>query len=222
MHQLIRNFIQREIQKDYQNYIQSYIFIFFSVFTLIADKGFAYDQKNMSALKQIQVKGQLQGQKPHLKKNTISPRASNSLNPVNPLNQKVPVPQLRKIAMQTDDEGMNAKPPALNKDEYAIFIKNKYIKFKTKKYEGLELDMSCFTKSIKPVCKAYEFSQIRPKNLKIKNEAMNNFAALTCESVFGSNLLALDFQRNDYNFCRFDDGSMVNSWSLFYKHFPKK
>lgn len=113
------------------------------------------------------------------------------------------------------------EPPSLSSDEYAIFIKDKYLKFKIKKFQGLELDLSCFKGKI-PKCEAYEFSQIKPKSLMMKNEAFNNMAAIFCEAVHGRNLLALDKNRNEYNFCRFPDDSMVNSWSLYYKHFPQK
>lgn len=111
-------------------------------------------------------------------------------------------------------------PPPLAKDEYAIFIVDKYIKFKTKKFKNLEFDLSCF-KSAKPDCEALKFSEVTPKNLMLKRESMNNMGAIFCEAVHGRNLLALDNKKNEYNFCRFHDGSMVNSWSLYYSHFPK-
>ena len=121
----------------------------------------------------------------------------------------------------TQDVEVVIEPPPLANDEYAIFIEDKYIKFKTKKFQDLELDLSCF-KGKGPKCEAYEFSQIKPKSLIMKNEAFNNMAAIFCEAVHGRNLLALDRKRNEYNFCRFHDDSMVNSWSLYYKHFPQK
>lgn len=122
---------------------------------------------------------------------------------------------------KTQDAEIVLEPPPLEKNEYAIFIEDKYLKFTTKKFQDLELDMSCF-KTKTPKCEAFEFSEIKPKSLIMKNEALNNLAAIFCEAVHGRNLLALDRGRNEYNFCRFQDGSMVNSWSLYYKHFPKK
>lgn len=112
------------------------------------------------------------------------------------------------------------EPPKFKDDEYAIFIEDAYQVFKTKKFEKLELSESCF-KSAKPKCQAYEFAQIKPKDLSIKAPGMNNKSAIHCEAVGGRNLLALDNKNNQYNFCRFADGSMVNSWSMNYKHFPQ-
>lgn len=112
------------------------------------------------------------------------------------------------------------KPPIFKDNEYAIFIEDAYRVFKTKQYEKLELSDNCFKASPKPNCQAYEFAQIKPKDLSIKVPGLNNISAIHCESIGGRNLLALDNKNNQYNFCRFSDGSMVNSWSMNYKHFP--
>lgn len=111
------------------------------------------------------------------------------------------------------------QPPKFSDDEYAIFIEDAYQVFKTKKFEKLEISESCFKKD-KPQCEAYSFSQIKPKDLSIKVPGLNNKSAIHCEAVGGRNLLALDNKGNQYNFCRFSDSSMVNSWSMHYKHFP--
>ena len=115
-----------------------------------------------------------------------------------------------------------AVPPQFKDDEYAIFLDESYKIFKTKKFEKLELTEACFAKSARPKCMAYEFAQIRPKKLEMKAPGLNNMSAIHCDEVGGRNLLALDNKNNQYNFCRFDDGSMVNSWSMHYKFFPAK
>ncbi len=112
-------------------------------------------------------------------------------------------------------------PPALKADEYAIFLDESYQVFKTKKFQGLELSEDC-VKNNKPKCLAFEFAQIKPKNLTVKYEGYNNFAAIHCASVNGKNLIALDSKNNQYNFCQFSDKSLVNSWSMYYKSFPNK
>jgi len=112
------------------------------------------------------------------------------------------------------------QPPKFKDGEYAIFIEDVYKIFKTKKFEKLEISESCF-KNDKPHCEAYEFSKIKPKDLSVKVPGLNNTSAIHCEAVGGRNLLALDNKNNQYNFCRFSDGSMVNSWSMNYKHFPQ-
>lgn len=127
-----------------------------------------------------------------------------------------PAPQKKSANTNTFPE-----PPPLKKDEYAIFIEDKYHIFKTKEFEKIELTEGCL-KSATPKCQAYEFAQIKPKNLSVKYPGFNNFSAIHCDAVGGKNLLALDDKNNHYNFCRFDDGSMANSWSMYYKHFPAK
>ena len=114
-----------------------------------------------------------------------------------------------------------ATPPQFKNDEYALFLDDSYKIFKTKKFDRLELSEGCFKKA-KPACLALEFSQIKPRKLELKAPGMNNMSAIHCEEVGGRNLLALDNKNNHYNFCRFNDGSMVNSWSMHYKHFPNK
>lgn len=109
--------------------------------------------------------------------------------------------------------------PKLQNDEYAVFINDKYRIFKTKTYEELELDSSCFKNSI-PNCEAYKLSQLKTKGPVLKHESMNNFAAVHCADINGKNLIALDKDRNEYNFCLFKDGSMVNAWSMYLKHNP--
>ena len=109
--------------------------------------------------------------------------------------------------------------PELKTDEYAVFIDEAYKIFKTKTHEEFELETSCFKKD-KPECDAYTFAQVKPKNITLKHQGLNNFAAIHCADITGRNLIALDADRKEYNFCFFKDGAMVNSWSVYFKHRP--
>ncbi len=109
--------------------------------------------------------------------------------------------------------------PKLKTGEYAVFIDEAYKIFKTKIHEEFELETSCFKKD-KPECDAYTFAQVKLKNVNIKHEALNNFAAIHCANITGKNLIAFDADRKEYNFCFFKDGSMVNSWSVYFKYRP--
>jgi|GEM_PF-3558438 len=112
-----------------------------------------------------------------------------------------------------------ATVPSLKKGEYAVFIEDSYKVFKTKKFEDFELETSCF-KNEKPKCDAYSFAQVKPKPITLKHEGLNNFAAIHCSEITGKNLIAFDDERKEYNFCLFRDGSMVNSWSVYFKYHP--
>jgi putative hemolysin len=122
-------------------------------------------------------------------------------------------------AAQSKKQTEHPKPPQLKSDEYALFLTDKYIVFKTKKTDQLEFDLSCYKKN-KLDCLAFEISKNKIKNVQIENPGMNNMAALYCAKAEGRNLLALDHRRNEKDFCRFSDNSMVSSWSLYLKFNP--
>lgn len=109
--------------------------------------------------------------------------------------------------------------PKIKKGEYAILLDDNYQVFTTTTYQKLELSKSCF-KTAKPKCMAYSVSLEKAHPVKLKNSDANNFAAHNCANVGGKNLIALDHERNEYNFCRFSDGSMVTAWSMYYKTNP--
>lgn len=113
--------------------------------------------------------------------------------------------------------------PKVKKGEYALFLKDNYVVFKTQKTaEGFELDLSCFAKlnSKKPDCMAYTYAKMKAENVQIPHPAMNNRAAFHCSKMQGRNLLAIDHQKNEIDFCRFPDNSMVSTWSMYMYHNP--
>lgn len=127
--------------------------------------------------------------------------------------------KLMRHKFGTDSDANQFSPvlfPKINPGEYAIFIDGSYEVFKTKKFENLELDLKCFKNGM-PSCEAYSFSQMKPTSSDLEKNKINNFAAAHCHAIYGINLIALDHKKNEFNFCRFKDGSMVNSWSVFMK-----
>ena len=109
--------------------------------------------------------------------------------------------------------------PKLNSDEYAIFIDQSYKIFKTKTFEKLELSENCFKKT-KPDCIAFSVSQSKPGPVKITTEGATNLAAINCANLGGKNLIGMNSKRDQFNFCRFEDGSMITSWSMYFKYNP--
>lgn len=109
--------------------------------------------------------------------------------------------------------------PKLNSDEYAVFIDESYKIFKTKTFEKLELSENCFKKT-KPDCIAFAVSQSKPGPVKITTEGATNLAAINCANVGGKNLIGMNAKRDQFNFCRFEDGSMITSWSMYFKYNP--
>ncbi len=123
------------------------------------------------------------------------------------------------FAAETNKVIQHPVVPKLKPDEYALFLDDRYIIFKTKKTDELELDLSCYKKN-KPDCLAYAMSKKKIENVQIEHPAMNNMAALNCAKAEGRNLLAIDSRHNEKDFCRFSDNSMVSSWSLYLKNNP--
>jgi len=123
--------------------------------------------------------------------------------------------------VQSADSGSRSSsiisPPKLKSDEYAVFYNDSYQIFKTTKIEQLEFSTNCL-KNKKLDCEAYRLSQLKNVKIKLKDPQMQNWGALYCEAIHGRNLIALDQKGNQSNFCRFEDGSLVNSWSLYFKN----
>jgi len=114
----------------------------------------------------------------------------------------------------------NNKPmPKLGKDEYAIFYNDDYIVVKLKEYEKLDLTTNCFKKN-KPNCMAYKVALEKAAPPKISYSQALNLGAIYCENVGGRNLIGNDKDLRQSNFCRFKDGSMVTSWSMYFKQYP--
>jgi putative hemolysin len=111
------------------------------------------------------------------------------------------------------------RPPKLAEGEFAIILDESYKTFKTKTYEKLELTTECF-KNSKPSCIAYKVGLEKPQKVKITNPDANNVAVINCTNLGGKSFVALDHKNNEYNFCRFSDGSMVTAWSMYFKHNP--
>lgn len=111
--------------------------------------------------------------------------------------------------------------PALKAGEYAVFVDKGYEIFKTKEVNELEFDTSCFKVGKTPSCEAAKAAAVTTPP-KYATENMFHPAALYCEARGGKNLIALDHKKDEYNFCRFKDKSMVNSWAMYLKHNPKK
>jgi len=124
-----------------------------------------------------------------------------------------------KPAPAPEPEKPPIKVPDLKKDEYALFSDGKYHIFKIAIFENLKLNSECVTKGPTPTCKAYLASKAP---LPVEKPAFNgNPASELCSELKGTNLIAFNYEKKQYNYCQFDDSSVVNSWSLFYKRYPK-
>ncbi len=113
--------------------------------------------------------------------------------------------------------------PTMKADQFALYNQGHYQIFSLLEVDGLKLDESCKSK-LKPTCAAYQVGingkvnhQVNHKNGEFNGSPASQF----CSDLGGANLIALNSQKQEFNFCEFKDGSLVNSWSLYYKRNPK-
>ncbi len=112
----------------------------------------------------------------------------------------------------------NVPLPTIKDGEFAVFDGTNYKKFKVFESEGLRFSTDCKTKKMK--CKAVEASAKQIDKIQNPTPRISPASQL-CSIVEGKNLIAFNQKKEEYNFCQFEDGSFVNSWSLYYKFFPK-
>ena len=141
-------------------------------------------------------------------------------------------------AADSKNQPSNAKKPPLKKspapapslNEKIVLKPNEYLLkfdtgdkiFSTKMFEGLNLSTDCFEFNL-PKCDAYLKSLTKMATIsvdKMKSPYHNNLGAIHCELLGGKGLIAKTSKGNDDDFCVFKDGSMVSSWSAYYKNHP--
>ena len=129
-------------------------------------------------------------------------------------------PQLKcSIKIPTKPQKQVQKPK-LKPNEYSLsYDANKTTVFATKLHEGLLLSQNCFKKKT-PNCLAYtkslETTNSKPQE-NMKSPYHNNIGAIHCELMGGKGLIAKTSTNDESDFCQFEDGSMVDSWSAYYK-----
>ena len=140
---------------------------------------------------------------------------------------KAPNPQSSKTKKTSTKKPPTAAPLLTEKinlkpNEYLLNFDTGNKIFSTKMYEGLNLSTDCFESKV-PKCDAYTKSikklSTQPED-KMKSPYHNNLGAIHCELMGGKGLIAKTSSGNDDDFCVFNDGSMVSSWSAYYKTHP--
>nr|BFD57967.1 hypothetical protein CKG001_00740 [Bdellovibrio sp. CKG001] len=104
---------------------------------------------------------------------------------------------------------------------YYDSIKKTYKPLQVIEKDGVTISKSCL-KSGKMKCQAWD-AVLNKKALTPTPGVgvVGNPAARYCHDYNANNLIVLDAKKNEYDYCVFSDGSMIDSWSLYYKHFKK-
>ncbi|WII73879.1 DUF333 domain-containing protein [Bdellovibrio sp. 22V] len=98
------------------------------------------------------------------------------------------------------------------------YVNNAYTQVKTQKVDQVRVNDVCVTKKN---CKA--LTAVKSKPFKIqptKAPFVGNPGANYCWDAGAKNRVLKDQSNNQYDFCVFDDGSMVDAWDLYKAHYP--
>lgn len=142
--------------------------------------------------------------------------------------QKATNAKMTKEAADAKNKTQNKKiakkqGPKLKPNEFSLNMGNKTTVFSTQTHEDLLLSQNCF-KNGKPKCDAYTNSLKKPTEKPedhMKSPFHNNFGAIHCGLIGGKGLIAKTPSGDESDFCLFKDGSMVDSWSAYYKTNPQ-
>jgi len=103
-----------------------------------------------------------------------------------------------------------------------IYENDVYKNVKISEFQGAHLNSECI-KGGKPQCKAWSCFLEKPKPRSKSNFPLaGDPAAQYCWDVEAKNRILKSVDNKQYDYCVFSDNSMIDSWDLYYKHFPRK
>lgn len=82
------------------------------------------------------------------------------------------------------------------------------------KLQDIDVNEICFKSSEKCLKRISEKPKVEVKSTL----TAGNPASLYCQSIGGKNLILEDKKRNEYDFCEFTEGYVVNSWHIYKKY----
>ncbi|MBC7398035.1 MAG: DUF333 domain-containing protein [Bdellovibrionales bacterium] len=108
-----------------------------------------------------------------------------------------------------------------NADIFRYSSDGKYVDIKINIYESIRLNENCFAKE-KPNCLAYKASKVLATNeTPSKTDTIGHPASRNCGSRNGSSRILITKDDKQFDYCQFADGSMIDSWDLYYRNYPR-
>lgn len=109
-------------------------------------------------------------------------------------------------------------PSDASAETLTMVLPGKIVTVTTQIVGGVQISDSCVKKKEKqPSCQAYRALLKRVSSKKPDVPLAGHPAAFYCGSAGGLNRIVKDSKNNEFDFCEFKDGSMINSWHLYNK-----
>lgn len=103
---------------------------------------------------------------------------------------------------------------------FRYFTNGNYTNVEIVNIANLKVNEFCRSKA---KCKAVIVANGKPfKAERSSGPVYHNAGASYCWDVGAKNRILKDAKNNEYDFCVFDDGSMIDAWNLYSKHYPTK
>ena len=100
------------------------------------------------------------------------------------------------------------------------FVNNKYTNVNIVQVGDLKVNELCRNLSN---CKAIAIAKGKPIQAKESTgSTFFNASSSYCWDVGAKARILKDAKNNEYDFCVFSDGSMIDAWNLYSKHYPVK
>ncbi|MFN7453865.1 MAG: DUF333 domain-containing protein [Pseudobdellovibrionaceae bacterium] len=90
---------------------------------------------------------------------------------------------------------------------------------KNKSKNKSKKDPKTFAGKTIPQCQALTKAMAKPPS-DFKPGSLPHPATAYCKAMGGKEVIMTDSENRQYDFCRFDDESMVDAWSMYFHHFP--
>jgi putative hemolysin len=106
-------------------------------------------------------------------------------------------------------------------DSLMTYEDNKQVSITIKVHDGIHYSGDCL-KTTKIKCDAFEATKSKVTASSPKSGTVGHPAARYCHDKGGANRILTSKENKQYDYCIFKDGSLVDSWELFYKHYPNR
>lgn len=109
---------------------------------------------------------------------------------------------------------------AASSTTFKMYDGDRYVEVNIQQQGKLRLTSDCF-KGKAPKCDAFTASTKKVVAREPQNSTHGHPAVRYCHDKGGFARILISADNKQYDYCRFNDGSMVDSWDLYYNDFRK-